>query len=114
MTGTPQIIAKMYDFLLYLVPQVSKFSRAQKYLLGERLELLCLDIMELFLEAVYSSNRLPLLHRANIKLEQARYYVRLCKDLKLISLERYEVISKMINEIGTQLGGWIKQQKARA
>ena len=46
--------------------------------------------------------------------KKIRYFVRLCKDLKLISLHRYEVISKMIDEIGKQLGGWIKQQGNRA
>jgi hypothetical protein len=46
-----------------------------------------------------------------MKLEKIRYYFRLCKDLKLVTLQRYEVVSKMINDIGMQLGGWIKQQR---
>jgi len=37
-SASPQIITKMYDFLLYLIPQVSKFPRSQRYLVGERLE----------------------------------------------------------------------------
>lgn len=82
-------------------------------MLGDRLELVALDTLELFLEAVYSREKTPLLQKANVKLEKTRYYVRLCKDLKLISLDRYEVISKKINDIGIQLGGWIKQQRAK-
>ncbi len=113
MTKSPQIIAKMYDLLLYLVPQVSKFPRSQRYLLGERLELACFDVLELLIEAAYSREKTPLLHRANVTLEKARYYVRLCKDLKLVSLHRYEVVSKMLNDVGVQLGGWIKQQRGR-
>jgi hypothetical protein len=111
MKNVPRIITKFYDFLIYLIPQVSKFPRSQRYLLGERLELASFDVLEVLLEACYSKAKLPLLNQANIKLEQIRFYVRLCKDLKLISLHRYEVISKMINEIGTELGGWIKQQR---
>ncbi len=38
MTGTPQIITATYDLLLYLIPQVSKFPKSQRYLLGDRLE----------------------------------------------------------------------------
>lgn len=113
MNGPPQIITKVYDFLLYLVPQVSKFPRSERYLLGERLETSSFDVLEVLLEACYTRDRLPLLSKVNILLEKIRYYVRLCKDLKLISLHRYEVISKMINEIGVQLGGWIKQQRSR-
>lgn len=111
-TGTPQIITKVYDLILYLVPQTAKFPRSQRYLLGERLETLFLDILEILLEATYLRDKVDLLSKANVKLERARYHVRLCKDLKLIDLKRYEVLSKMINDIGLQLGGWIKQQRS--
>lgn len=109
---TPQIITKLYDLLLYLIPQVSKFPRSQRYLLGERLESTGLDVLELLVESAYSREKSDLLRRANVKLEKGRYYVRLCKDLKLIDYQRYQVFSKMINEVGVQLGGWIKQQKS--
>ena len=111
MTPSPQIISKFYDFLLYLIPQVSKFPRTDRYLVGERLENLCFDIMELLLEAVYSREKTACLQKVNLRLEQARYYVRLCKDLKLMDLQGNQDLSKMINEVGKQLGGWIKQQQ---
>ncbi len=114
MQTAPQIITRVYDFLLYLVPQIAKFPRSQKFTLGERLELLSFDVLEVLLDACYSSAKLPLLKQANVKLEKIRYYVRLCKDLKLIDLHRYEVISQKVNEIGMQLGGWIKQQNSRS
>ena len=107
------IVVKMYDLLLYLIPQVSKFPRSQRYSLGERLKNVSFDILELLLDALYSRDKMPLLHRINIKLDKARYYIRLSKDLKLINLQRYEVLSKMVNEIGIQLGGWIKHQKQK-
>lgn len=110
MSGAPQVVTKMYDVLLYLIPQVSKFPRSQRYLVGERLELLTFEVLELLLAAAYARDKLPLLHRTNVKLEQARYYIRLCKDLRLLSVQRYEVLSKMVNEVGVQLGGWIRQQ----
>jgi hypothetical protein len=113
MKESPQILVKVYDYLLYLIPQAAKFPRNQRYLLGERLETLSLEILEILIAANFSKERLPLLRQANIKLEQARYHVRLCKDLKLFNAHRYEVISKMIDDIGIQLGGWIKQQAAR-
>ena len=114
MNNVPIIITKVYDFLFYLVPQVSELPRSQRYLLGDRLESASFDVLELLLEACYAQTKLSLLRQANVKLEKIRYFVRLCKDLKLISLHRYEVISKMIDEIGKQLGGWIKQQGNRA
>jgi len=111
--GAPQIITSMYDLLLYLVPQVSKFPKSQRYLLGERLESACFDVLELLISATYSQEKMQVLNKANIRLEQARYYVRLCKDLKLLSLHRYEVVSKKVNDVGVQLGGWLKSQRRR-
>lgn len=113
MQNHPQIITKIYDFILYLVPQISKFPKSQRYLIGDRIESCSFEVLELLIEAWYSQNKIPLLNQVNIKLEKMRYYVRLSKDLKLISLHRYEVISEKINEIGIQLGGWIKQQRAK-
>ena len=55
MQNTPQIIIKVYDFLIYLIPQIEKFPRSQRYLLGERLELLSFDVLEILLDACYSS-----------------------------------------------------------
>ena len=114
MNNAPVIITKVYDFLLYLIPQIADLPRSQRYLLGDRLELAAFDVLELLLEACYSQPKLPLLKTANIKLEKIRYYIRLSKDLKLINLHRYEMLSKMVNEIGMQLGGWIKQQGHRS
>lgn len=103
----------MYDLLLYLLPQVSRFPRSQRYSLGERLENLGFEVLELLIDAYYSRDKTTLLHQINIKLDKARYYVRLCKDLKLLNLQRYEVLSKMVNDVGMQLGGWIRQQKQK-
>ena len=43
--SSPQIITKVYDLLLYVIPQIAKFPRLQRYLLGDRLELLFFDIL---------------------------------------------------------------------
>ena len=40
-----------------------------------------------------------------------RYQARLLLDFEIIDLKRYENIILKLNDIGTDLGGWIKQQK---
>ena len=42
-------------------------------------------------------------------LEKTRYGIRLSKDLKIMNLHVYEVVSKHLHEIGVQLGGWMRQ-----
>lgn len=103
------IITKAYDLILYLFPQISKFPRQQRYSLGERLESMALDFLSLLIEARYTRDKADLLKRANIMLEKTRYGIRLSKDLKIMNLHVYEVVSKHLHEIGVQLGGWMRQ-----
>ncbi|MEK6558012.1 MAG: diversity-generating retroelement protein Avd [Candidatus Margulisiibacteriota bacterium] len=103
------IISLTYDCMKYLIPVASKFPRNQRYLLGERIENHLCDILENLLEAKYTKAKKPLLYKANLMLEKMRYFVRLSHDLELIDVRRYGYISDQLNQIGVQLGGWIKQ-----
>ena len=78
-------IIKLYDFLLWMIPKLEKFPRSQKFLLGDRIENLMLDILELLIDAAYSKQKQQTLRTANLNLEKLLYMVRLSKDPKLIN-----------------------------
>ena len=105
------VVTRTYDLILWLLPQVAKFPRSHRFTLGDRLKSLALDILEHLVEAQYRSKKLSILYDTNVKLERLRFMVRLAKDLNLLSIRRYEFAARAINEIGSLLGGWIKQQK---
>ena len=42
MANSETILTLTYDFLLYLIPQLSKYPRDQKFVLGDRIETLAL------------------------------------------------------------------------
>ena len=107
------VLTQTYDFLLWLIPATARFPRNQRYLLGERLESLLLDILDLLIEARYSKEKAGLLKACNLKLEQFRYLLRLSKDLKLIDLRRYEFAAGRVDVIGRQAGGWLKHEAGR-
>jgi hypothetical protein len=116
MAYSDSILTLTYDFLLYLIPELSKFPRDQKFLLADRIQNLTHDILDDFITAYYSKasdDKIERLRKANIKLERLRYSIRLSHDLKLISNEKYGVISRKINEIGGTLGNWIKSLEGR-
>jgi hypothetical protein len=104
-------VTKLYDFLLWMVPKIEKFPRSQKFVIGDRIENMMLDILELLIEAAYSKNKHTVLKAANLKLEQLRYLVRLSKDLKLINLKEYEFCARAVDGIGTSIGGWLKYSR---
>ena len=105
------VIQKTYDFIKWYVPILNRLPRAYKFTLGERIINELYDLLEVLINARYSHQKLPLLEALNNKLDILRYQTRLLYDFKLISLDRYEYVGRQLQEIGTELGAWIKQQK---
>ena len=118
-------LEKTYQFLLWLIPAVEKFPRTQKFLLGDRMQTLALDVQEALIEATYAKNPAPHLLACNLRLENgvsvkanARsalrrsqkpiFLFRLAMDLRYLDLGRYEFAARAIDEIGRLVGGWLK------
>ena len=104
-----QIFQKMYEFLLWLYPAVKKFPKSEKYVLGERIEKTALNVMEGIIASNCEFDKTETLKKTNVELEKLRIFIRLAKDQKLLNFKKYELASKMINEIGKMLGGLIKK-----
>ncbi len=54
MVETDNILTKLHDLLLYLVPQLVKFPRDQKFMLGDRIEVKFPEVQESCLRAYYN------------------------------------------------------------
>ena len=102
------VVGKTYDFVLWLMPKVEKFSRSYRFSLGERLIAYGLDLLLLVVEAAYTSDKAGLLKQANGKVNGVRYLLRAAKDLRLLSLDSYEFAAGRLDEIGRMVGGWQK------
>lgn len=106
--GTPVAVAKVYDFVLWLLPKVENFPRAYRFTVGERLTAQGLDLMTTLVEAAYSREKDALLQQANRRINSTRYLLRLAKDLKLMSIDSYGFSAEKLDEIGRMVGGWRK------
>ncbi len=109
------IFSKTYELLLWLLPQAIKFPRAYRFTLAERVQRRALDFQETLIAAGTSkgAERATQLRDADLQLAQLRHTLRLCQDMKLLSLAQYEHASRMVNEIGRLLGGWIMKLSER-
>jgi 23S rRNA-intervening sequence protein len=107
------IIQKTYDLIKWYVPILNKLPRNHKFLLGDRIITGLYDLLENLILARYAQEKLAQLELLNAKLDIMRHQTRLLLDFELISVERYEYVGQLINAIGTDLGGWIKQQRKR-
>ena len=104
------IFVKTYDFTLWLLEHTIKFPKSQRFVMAKRLEEAALNFYDLLLLAVKTpDSKKSVLNEASFELERIKHYMRLCKDLGVISLKQYEYSSKEIVEIGKLLGGWLKK-----
>lgn len=105
------IIQKTYDLVKWYVPILNRLPRDHRFLLGDRIITQLYETLEALIKARYARDKLMPLEAINARLDLLRYQSRLLYDFGLISVDRYEYIAKGINAIGTDLGGWIKQQQ---
>ena len=107
---TPHAVQSCHELLVWLIPQLNKFPRAHRFTLGERLEARVLSVLEDLVTAAYSKQKVPSLHHANLQLEIMRHLWRAALELHLIPMRQYEYGIDLINTVGRQVGGWIKDQ----
>lgn len=101
---------KAYEFLKMMIPVIGKFPRDQKFLIGDRMQNLITDILELLIEAYYVPRveKKPILAKVNIKLEKLRYFLRLSYELGYYHSRQYRQFIERVQEIGRMTGGWLK------
>lgn len=105
------IIQKTYDLIKWMVPIIDRLPRIHRYTLGNRIIEELYDLLDRLITTRYArSGKLATLQALNTRLQILRYQCRLLVDFQLISVKRYEHIHRRINDIGMDLGGWIKQQ----
>ena len=106
MAERDNLLKKLHELLVYLIPQLNKFPRYQKFVLGDRIETKLLDVQEDCLRAYYSRDKRGHLLEANLQLEVARHLarhlVRLANALKLFSNHTYGVLAEKMDEVGLQ------------
>jgi hypothetical protein len=112
---TPQAVQACHELILWLIPQLDKFPRLRRFTLGERLEAVLLEVLELLIEAAYSRGpeKGEPLKKANLRLEVARHLWRLAHELRIIPTHSYEHGAALLIELGRQVGGWLRAGSAK-
>ena len=103
-----KIFQSAYILTIEVYRSSSKFSKEHKYTLGEKLKNLCGDMLDLIVAANSASDKFQLLKKLDLQLEKIKIHLRIAFDLKAISIGVFEVLSRHLDEIGRQLGGWRK------
>jgi hypothetical protein len=107
------ILQKVYDLVKWYIPILTRLPRNHKYTLGDRLITNLYTLLDDLITAQYEREKLPRLQSINTRLEIIRYQTRLLHEFDLIHALRYEHAAKLTNDIGSDLGGWIRQQRSK-
>ena len=104
------IIQKAYDLLKWYIPILNRLPKDFRFSLGSRMSDVLYGLLENLLRAKYSKNKAPILETLSGELNVLIYQTRLLHEFELISTQRYEFASQLLDDLGSELGGWLKQQ----
>lgn len=108
----PKVVQSCHDLILWLIPHLDNFPRNRRFTLGERLENSLLAILDHLVAASYSGKKRTELFQANRHLQVVRHLWRLCYELRVISLKRYEYGAQLMVDMGMQIGAWLRSSRS--
>jgi hypothetical protein len=97
-----------HDLLNWLVPHLEHWPRPQRFLLAREVMDSATGFYRLILRArkVHGQMRADTLLEADTELETLKALLRLGQERRYMSLGQYEHVSRMMANVGRQLGGW--------
>lgn len=104
----PKAVQDCHNLLIWLIPLLDNFPRNRRFTLGERLEASLIEILELLVEAAYAKTKRDVLRRTNLRLAVVRHLWRMAHELQTISTKRYAHGAQLLEDLGKQIGGWLK------
>ncbi len=104
------VFQKSYDFLLWLYPLINRIPKHHRTVLGRQIEELGISILLHVLSSniAQGAKRKALQLLISEELDKMRILLRLCKDLRFISIKQYMYAAERVNEIGKILSGWMR------
>jgi len=104
------VVEAARDLLLWVVPTVAKFPRSVRFTLGERIERRVYDILEDLVRANYTKRtaKAEPLERARLSIAVLRHEGRVAFDLKHLQARQLEHLTRLLDDVGKQCGGWLR------
>lgn len=105
------LIHKFIEFYKLWHGCVQHIPQASRYTLGNKIDNLCLETLELIFIASHlpKSEKISYVNRANQKLDLLKFFLQISWEINAIDTNKYTSISDPLGEIGRMLGGWIRQ-----
>lgn len=100
------VYVKWIEVVSWLLGRTLRFPKNYRYSLAQKIDNLCLEILELIVQTIYSQSKREPLSKINLKLDVLRSLLQIAFRMKLFGENQYEFISRELMEIGKMVGGW--------
>jgi len=101
-----------YDLLLQVFETVKNFEKQYKYTLWDKIKNEIVDLIANIYRANSSfDERLKNIKKAREQVEVLKLYIRLCRDLRILSISKFADLSINIESLSKQLFSWEKSVK---
>jgi len=97
-----------YDLLLAIFQFTKEFSKEYKYTVGESLKKETIELLTLIYRANTRHQKADVLQMAREQIEVIRLLIRVMKDMKQISLEKFVKINQSVENVSKQLSVYRK------
>jgi len=86
----------------------SHFPKKLRYTLGDKIDTLFIQILELLFVASYQNKneKLPTISMALRKADILKFLLRIAWEVRAIETKKYIDISERMQELGRMIGGW--------
>jgi hypothetical protein len=101
-------IIELYKSWQQILPH---FPTSSRHTLGFRIDTLIIQIAESLFASSFLTGpkKLSLIEKSSIKLDSVKFLLQLAWESKIINDKKYIILSKHLEKVGKQLGGWLKQ-----
>ncbi len=104
-----EVLVKLENLYLKLIPILRRFPKVEKYTLAERIETEVLDLIEYLHDFKFNpQGRGGVIRRARTKVHNLFFLIRISMRSRFISSGQYEEISLILAEIGKICTGLFK------
>lgn len=105
------LLQKILDMMEYAYVALRQFPKSEKYALATDIKHCMNLILGYAIAARKHYYKKTTLQNMDVEIAKLRVFIRLSYRLRFIDMQKYEIWSKMVDEIGKMLGGWLKTVK---
>lgn len=106
-----KIRLKIETMAVYAYAALRQFPKSERHVLSQEIRQTLWNLLRLVIICNKRYHKKTTLQDLDAELDLLRSQVRLAKDLQYLPFRKYEIWSRLIDEIGRMIGGWIKSAK---